>query len=229
MKYLSLLMLFILWITLPSCHHDANLDFVPALPTAPPPGWKCSIDTIYFRNSVYPVILSSCAKSKCHDQTSHRSDLVLENYNEIYALVLPFNPQESKLYKMLYSNSDGRMPPDAPMDAEGKSIIYWWIAQGAFNNGCDSTGCDSSNVTYNASVSPIIQSWCLSCHSGSNPGGGFGLENYNQVVSAANSGRLMGAIRQEAGYSPMPQPGTVKLSTCDINLFAKWIRTGMPQ
>jgi len=211
-----------------ACYHDANLNFEPARPSPPPPGWKCSMDTIYFRNSVYPVILSGCARSKCHDQITHKSGLVLDNYQDVITLVTPFDPQDSRLYRKLFSNSQGRMPPDAPLDAEGKSILYWWIAQGAFNNSCDSTGCDSLNVTYTAAISPILQSWCVACHSGSNPGGGLGLGTYDQVVAAANGGRLLGAIRQDPGYAPMPKPGTVKLSPCELNLFAKWIRIGMP-
>lgn len=211
-----------------ACHHDADLGFEPPHPSPPPPGWGCSFDTIYFRNSVYPLILSGCAKSKCHDQTTHKSGLVLDNYADIYRLVTPFDPQQSKLYTVLYSNPDGRMPPELPFSEEEKSTIYWWIKQGAFNNGCDSTGCDSLNVTYSLSILPILQDWCITCHSGSKPGGGINLDGYDQVVAAANSGRLMGAVRQESGFQPMPQPGTYKLSPCDINLLSIWIRTGKP-
>ncbi len=228
MKNISTCLAFLILFVLAACHHDADLGFAPPRPSPPPPGWGCSYDTIYFRNSVYPVILSGCARSKCHDQTTHKGDLILDNYSEIAALVTPFYPEKSVLYKMLYSNSEGRMPPDAPLSDEGKSIIYWWISQGAFNNGCDSTGCDSLNVTYTGSVNPIVQAWCVTCHSGSKPAGGIGLETYDEVVTAANSGRLMGAIRQEPGFKPMPDPGTVKLSPCEINLFAKWIQIGMP-
>jgi hypothetical protein len=229
MKSLFRCLLILIPVIFAGCHHNADLNFDPPRPAPPPPGWKCSTDTVYFRNSVFPVVLSGCARTGCHDQTTHKSGHVLDNYADIYAMVNPFNPQQSKLYKLLYSNSNGRMPPDVPLNAEGKSIIYWWIKQGAFNNGCDSTGCDTLNVTWSKSVNPVIQNWCVTCHSGSNPGGGYGLETYDEVVACANSGRLMGAIRQEPGFSAMPKPGTMKLSTCEINLFAIWIRTGKPQ
>jgi len=228
-RYLFTLLLVPFMIFLWGCHHNANLNFDPPRPTPPPPGWGCSFDTIYFQNSVLPVILTGCAKTGCHDQGTRKSGLVLDNYAKLYSMIVPFNPQNSKLYKVLYSNTSGRMPPDKPLSDEGKSIIYWWIKQGGYNNRCDSTGCDSTNVTYTRSINPILQSWCVSCHSGSSPGGGFKLETYDEAKAVANGGRLMGALRHDAGYSPMPKPGTIILSPCEINMFAKWIRIGEPQ
>jgi hypothetical protein len=211
-----------------ACHHNADLSIPPPKPPDPGPEFKCSHDTVYFQNTVLPVILSGCAKSGCHDEATHQSGHVLENYTEISKLVVPFNPQNSQLYTILFSNSSSeRMPPDNPFSIDQKSIVYWWIAQGAYNNHCDSAGCDSTNVTYTNSIAPIIQAWCLGCHSGSNPANGLSLETYDQVVACANSGRLMGAILQESGYYPMPKGGN-KLSQCEINLFQKWINTGKP-
>jgi hypothetical protein len=210
-----------------SCHHSADLSVAPPKPPPPGPEFKCSHDTIYFSNSVLPVIISNCAKSGCHNQSSHREDLVLDNYTSIVSLVSPFNPQESKLYKVLFSNPQERMPPGTPLSMDFKSIIYWWIAQGAYNNHCDSAGCDTTLVTYTKSIQPITQSWCVGCHGGSKPANGQSLETYEDVVSCANSGRLMGAIRHESGYSPMPQGGFM-LSPCQINLFQIWINTGKP-
>jgi hypothetical protein len=211
-----------------SCHHTADLTIEP--PKPPPPGseFKCSHDTIYFQNSVFPVILSGCAKSGCHDQSTQKGDQLLDNYTDIYRLIVPFDPQSSKLYWILFSNSEGRMPPDSPLSMDQKSIIYWWIKQGGYNNRCDSAGCDSTNVTYTVSINPIIQTWCIGCHSGSNPSHGLSLETYDQVVACANSNRLMGAIRHETGYSPMPNSGGT-LSPCEIDLFQKWINLGEPQ
>jgi hypothetical protein len=210
-----------------ACHHDADLSTAP--PKPPPPGseFKCSHDTIYFQNSVYPIIVSGCAKSGCHDQASHKSGTVLDNYNDIHKLVQPFDPQTSKLYVMLFSNSDGRMPPDDPFSMDKKSIIYWWIKQGAYNNRCDSAGCDSTNVTYTLTIKPVLDSWCVGCHGGLNPENGLSLETYEEAVACANGGRLMGAIRQQPGYVAMPNGGG-KLSSCEIALFQKWINTGKP-
>ena len=217
----------LLLIFLAACHHKADLSIAPPRPPDPGPEFKCSHDTVYFRNSVLPVIISGCAKTGCHDETKHRADLTLENYSQIMALVTPFDPQGSKLYKVLFSGSGERMPPVTPLVMDQKSIIYWWIAQGAFNNKCDSAGCDSTDVTYTTSIYPITNAWCTGCHGGSKPANGLSLETYDEVVACANSGRLMGAIRHEPGYSAMPKGGEM-LSTCDINLFQKWINIGTP-
>jgi hypothetical protein len=212
---------------LSSCYHDADLSFVPPKPTQDP-NIRCSQDTVYFQNTVFPVILSNCAKSGCHDQSSQKGDLALDNYFSIYNLIVPFSPENSKLYIKLYSNSEGRMPPDAPLTMNQKSIIYWWIRQGGYNNRCDSVGCDTTNVTYTSTMQPILETWCTGCHGGSNPSNGLRLDSYNYAVACANSGQLMPAIRHDAGYVPMPGSGG-KLSDCEITQFQIWINKGMPQ
>ena len=182
---------------------------------------------MYFRNSVLPVIISGCAKTGCHDETSHKANHVLDNYAGIISMVRPFDPQGSKLYSVLFSNPEKRMPPGTPFTMDQKSIIYWWIAQGAYNNKCDSAGCDSTDVTYTRSIYPITQAWCVGCHGGSKPANGISLETYDEVVACANSNRLMGALRHESGFYSMPKGGEM-LSPCEINLFQKWINIGKP-
>ncbi len=91
-----------------------------------------------------------------------------------------------------------------------------------------STGCDLSNVTFAATVTPILQASCHSCHSNSNAvnsGGGVKIQNYADVVILANNGKLMGTITHASGYQQMPQGGG-KLSDCEINQLQKWIDNG---
>jgi hypothetical protein len=216
-----------LLLVLASCHHKADLSIAPPKPPPPGPEFKCSHDTIYFQNSVLPVVISGCGKTGCHDDATHKGDHVLNNYSNIITLVTPFDPQSSKLYSVLFSGYGERMPPSTPFTTDQKSIIYWWIAQGAYDNKCDSAGCDSTNVTYASSIAPICNAWCTGCHGGSNPANGQSLETYDDVVACANGGRLMGALRHESGYSGMPKGGEM-LSTCEINLFQKWINLGKP-
>ena len=210
-----------------SCHHSADLTVAPPMPHQPGPTFLCSHDTIYFQNFVLPVILSGCAKTGCHDDASHKKNYVLDNYSGILKLVVPFDPQSSKLYTVLFSNPEKRMPINSPFNMEQKSIIYWWIKQGAYNNKCDSAGCDSANVSYTTTIYPITQAWCVGCHGGSKPANGISLETYEQVVACANSNRLMGSLRHDAGFYPMPKGGE-SLSPCDIDLFQKWINIGKP-
>lgn len=91
-----------------------------------------------------------------------------------------------------------------------------------------STGCDLSNVTFTASVKPILQASCLSCHSNSqsiNSGGGVRLENYSDVLITAKNGKLMGTVKHASGYQEMPLGGG-KLTDCEINQLQKWIDNG---
>jgi len=91
-----------------------------------------------------------------------------------------------------------------------------------------STSCDLNNVTFAATVKPILQASCFACHSNSNAtssGNGIRLENYTDVQNLAKNGKLMGVVRHSSGYLPMPDGGG-KLSDCEINQLQKWIDNG---
>ncbi len=90
-----------------------------------------------------------------------------------------------------------------------------------------STPCDDTIVTFSKTVKPILNV-CQTCHSNSSAtssGGGIKLENYADVVSMVTNGRLMGSIRHESGYLPMPDGGG-KLQDCEINQLQVWIDNG---
>jgi hypothetical protein len=219
-------LLFLLVFLLESCHNKADLSIAPPFPSQSP--WlKCSKDTIYFQNSVLPVVINSCAKSGCHDAGSNKHEIVLDNYPAIYNLVTPNDPVSSRLYTVLFSFGEQRMPPGERLSVNQEALIYYWILQGAVNNKCEPAGCDSSHVTYDSTIIAIVQSWCTACHGGSNPAYGISLTTYDQVKAAVNNGRFMGAIRQETGFYAMPKGS--QLSPCDIALFQIWINKGMPQ
>lgn len=91
-----------------------------------------------------------------------------------------------------------------------------------------STGCDLSNVTFSGSVVPILQASCLTCHSNSAAaysGGGIKLQNYADVQTLANNGKLMGGVNHATGYSAMPLGGG-KLTDCEISTLQTWIDAG---
>ena len=87
--------------------------------------------------------------------------------------------------------------------------------------------CDTTNVTYSNNVWPVINANCTSCHGGGAPAGNIRLENYNDISSAANNGSLLGTIRHENGWSPMPKGGG-KLNNCDIAKIETWVNQGTP-
>lgn len=87
--------------------------------------------------------------------------------------------------------------------------------------------CDTSNITFSGNVLPILEASCISCHSGGTPAGNVNLETYDDIVAAANNGSLMGTIRHESNWSPMPKNGA-KLDNCTITKMEIWIADGTP-
>lgn len=88
-------------------------------------------------------------------------------------------------------------------------------------------GCDTSVVSYNQKVTPLLSQQCYGCHGTVAPGGGIVLGNYNADRAAAATGRLYGAINHANGFSPMPK-GVAILSPCQITKIKKWIDAGSP-
>lgn len=94
----------------------------------------------------------------------------------------------------------------------------------------DIAACNTTNVTYNLSVRPILNSYCLSCHSNnsaSSLGGNVRLEMYSDVILRVDDGSLIGSINHDNGFSPMPK-GSSKLNLCNITVIQKWIDDGAP-
>lgn len=86
-------------------------------------------------------------------------------------------------------------------------------------------GCDTSDVTYSGNIVPILESNCYSCHSELSEQGGVNLEGYENVLTYAENGALMGTVRHEDGYEPMPLTGS-KLNSCSIDKMQAWIDAG---
>ncbi|MEK7253943.1 MAG: hypothetical protein AAB316_04310 [Bacteroidota bacterium] len=87
--------------------------------------------------------------------------------------------------------------------------------------------CDLANVTYGGTILPILQSNCFSCHDAANNNGGVTLEGYANLKIWVNNGYLLGAIRHESSFAPMPQ-GETKLLDCTIQKIEKWVSDGAP-
>ncbi len=87
----------------------------------------------------------------------------------------------------------------------------------------DTTLCDTTNVTYTGKVYPILDQYCISCHSGASPQGGLDFTNYDQLAFVAESGTLLGAIKHLQGYSAMPKD-LPQLDSCKIRIIEIWVR-----
>ncbi len=93
------------------------------------------------------------------------------------------------------------------------------------------TPCKTQNISYAQDIVPVLQNQCYVCHgnaSASSNGAGINLEGYANISAYLNSNSktLLGAIKQELGYAPMPRGG--RLDNCTISQIESWINAGFP-
>ncbi len=190
---------------------------------------NCNSDTVYFRNTIQPLITSSCASQGCHSAASREKGIDLSSYSAIMnSDIIDVNkPEKSELYDVITkTNSEDAMPPNAPLSLEQTESILKWIQQGARNNGCKGA-CDTLDVTFANSIMPIINTNCKSCHSGSSPNGGILLTNYTEIKASVDANQLYQSLTGANGLTLMPY-GSDTLSKCDIRTFKIWIDQGAP-
>jgi hypothetical protein len=101
------------------------------------------------------IIQPNCATSSCHSKASAVAGLDLSTVKDgRYSLVqlrlaqrgaakgepparpmvLPFNPDESRMLHMLKADGARRMPPDRPLAGADIALIERWILEGAKDN-----------------------------------------------------------------------------------------------
>jgi hypothetical protein len=85
--------------------------------------------------------------------------------------------------------------------------------------------CDTLQVSYSQTIAPILQQQCYECHGVSAPISGIPLEGYANLKNMVMAGRLLGALRRQPGFSPMPQNGP-SLPECTILKIEKWVAEG---
>jgi len=90
--------------------------------------------------------------------------------------------------------------------------------------------CDTTNVTYNTHIKPILTQNCTRCHTGPTAEAGYDLSVYANVVQlqAQSPGLLQGVIDHESGFQAMPRSAQ-KLIRCDRDRIRAWIARGMPE
>jgi len=236
--YIFLLSVFTLFIG-SSCTHEVltpinNAPPTPndSIPDLPPIESDCDSDSIYYTNTIAPLLGSSCGSSTvyCHNApTDENEQIDLSSWWSIMngdedELVIPGDPFNSKMIEEIY---DQNMPPDTSIYSISNEQFYslmTWIEQGALDNYCND-GCDTINVTFQADILPIITDNCFSCHSGSTPSAGLMLTNYSNISDAAVNGNLIDAINWQGNVAPMPYEG-IQLIECDINLIQIWVDNG---
>lgn len=229
----GLVFLITLILLMTSCKHDPLEEVQPNAGGETSNGGNynqvpCDSDSVYFQNTILPLIISNCAKSGCHDANTHEEGLVLTSYDSIYELVEAGYPLNSELIEVITeSDPDDLMPPptsDTLTSAEINTISRW-IEQGANNNSCVGN-CDTTNVTYSAKIAPLIQQKCTGCHNSTTASANINLTSHAGLRAIALNGRLMGSVSHTAPYKRMPPGG--KLPSCEIDMIRIWIDAGAP-
>lgn len=192
-------------------------------------------DSICFTQNIFPLFISNCAMASCHDGLSQGEEenlFPLNSYATIIQHVQPFNPSGSRVYRAVNGQEEEFMPPPpkSALTATQKELMKKWIAEGALNNDCPNTNCDTTGtISFNSGVKPIIDNYCISCHNATTTNGGVNLNGYAQIKTFAETIRngvpvLVGVTRQLAGFKAMP-PFT-QLDPCSIRTIALWIDQG---
>lgn len=233
MKYNGAVVLGLIFLFVVSCKHEIPQPIVSDTPIDPGNGnnLPCDSDSVYFNMQILPFLIANCAQSGCHDVASHQDGITITSYQTLMnaGIIEIGDPNDGDLIDVITtSDPDDRMPPPPAMALSNQQIqlIQTWIAQGAQNLNCDG-GCDTSNVTFNAVIKPIIQNKCQGCHQGTSPGGGVNLSTYLGVQGSAIDGSLLGTIQHLTGWSAMPK-NTSKLPDCDIAKIRIWVNAGAP-
>jgi hypothetical protein len=182
---------------------------------------------ICFETEVLPIFQSNCTQSGCHNAQDREQGYDLSNYDGIVRKgIRPGDFKNSELYQVLIQPL-GQMPPNPynRLTVDQITTIALWIDEGAENNICASTPCDTTTVTYSATIQPILADYCLGCHSGGSPSGNISYETHAGVKQTAIDGTLSGSIKHLSGFSPMPQNAN-QLTACQISKIESWISRG---
>jgi len=219
-------------ITFHACHTEPLLPngYVPPALGGGGSEEPCPPGVVSFQEEVLPILVSNCAQSGCHDAQSREEGYVLDSYENVMRKgVKPGNAKDSKIYKSItdYGDDDFMPPPPAePLNSEEVALIRDWINQGALNTTCGAP-CNPDAASFAADVYPTLQRSCIGCHNNTRQDGNVNLEGYANVQAYALNGKLLGTIRHEPGFAPMPPSGN-PLNDCRIQQITNWINDGAP-
>lgn len=95
-------------------------------------------EQVSYQNDIYPIILSSCMHSGCHDTLGDEAFPMI-NYSFLVShdRVVPGKPKKSSLYtSVTTAYGEDFMPrfPYSPLSERQIKMLYIWIAQGAKDN-----------------------------------------------------------------------------------------------
>ena len=112
-----------------SCTHETpNLD---------------QFDQVCFQEKILPIFQTGCAISGCHNGSNNEAGYDFSSYEGIMQAISPGSPDKSKAYKgdhQEMENARSHASQQAPIPESERTLIRLWIAQGALNTTCTSSG-----------------------------------------------------------------------------------------
>lgn len=105
-------------VTYSACRHETDIDSLPDLT---------------YEKDIKIIISSNCAsKNGCHG-TDPQSEFPLTTYEEVMdeCEVEPGNAHGSKLYEVITTEGEDKMPPEQDLDDKDIKRIFIWILKGA--------------------------------------------------------------------------------------------------
>ncbi len=88
--------------------------------------------------------------------------------------------------------------------------------------------CNTANMSYSKDIVPIFTAnGCLSsgCHGGDIATNPLAMTTYENLKVYVDAKRLVGSIKHQDGFSPMPKEKE-KMKDCDISKVEAWVTQG---
>jgi len=102
------------------------------------------------------------------------------------------------------------------------SSCYYDSEEDLYGNSINN--CDTVNVSFSATVLPILNANCTSCHNSTNASGGVITESHESLIEHVQSG-VFGRAINHTGPIDMPLDGQ-KLPACELAKINAWIYQG---
>ena len=131
------------------------------------------------------------------------------------------------------------MPPDRPLSLENRTILRFWILQGANPTSCQDpseqpVGYVNPRACFQRDILPALVSGCsmTGCHDAATHKEGYTYVSYSTTMSSVRPGspaesKLYTVITSTGGEDErMPPSPLPRLSTAVIDSIAAWIRYG---
>ncbi len=212
-------------------------------------GWLAPVWAVDFEREIRPILESACVS--CHNEDRADGELRLDSLAAAItggsqgAAIVPGQPADSLLYTLMTLPADHAElmpPPDdaAPLTKSQTELVKAWIAEGAkWPEGV--TLEQRQRIEFVQHIQPLLETNCVSCHSGETPDGDFSLSTRQMAFESGVSGgsiipfapedsllyELTVLSRVDEQLMP-PLSAGGPLGKTNTELLRQWIEQGAP-